>query len=253
MRSKVERRPNGAPEVKVKVQRRQSDRLPMTVEIDLDALRAAAAGMEGLANDPDAAVETVRRKIADGEVARLFESMADEYQKIAPAETNGDAFAFIEMEFLALRKIMDDEVPDFRPDIHEDILSAVLRFKVKLLMPILEGADGRKRRPSPSLGIPTPFVRKRNDAISAIQLAILAAASRAKRIGSESYGLWRDALEVVARRDFGAGGEMKCEDVKRLISCLRSANMMLFLDAAIAGYEPLSASDDEGKEADDVL
>ena len=44
---------------------------------------------------------------------------------------------------------------------------------------------------------------------------------------------------------------MKGEDVKRLVACLRAANMMLFLDAAIADYVPLSAADGEGKEAGD--
>ena len=112
---------------------------------------------------------------------------------------------------------------------------------------------GGKRRPSATLWLPTPLVRKRNDAIYAIQLAIVAAASRARRIGSESYRLWRDALEVVAKNEFGAGGEMKAEDVKRLIASLRAANMMLFLDAAIANYVPLSAADGEGKESHDVL
>ena len=253
MRMNKERRPDGRSEVKVKVQRRRSDQSPMTVEIDLDAIRAAAARMNDFASDPDAAVEIIKRKIADGEVDRLYTAMVDEYQKIAPAETSGDAFGFIEMEFLALRQIMDDEVPDFRPEIHEDILSAVLKFKVMIQMPVSEKMHGRKRRPSTMLGIPTPLVRKRNDAIYAIKLAIVAAASRARRIGSESYRLWRDALEVVAKNEFGAGGEMKAEDVKRLITSLRAANMMLFLDAAIANYVPLSAADGEGKEADDAL
>ena len=253
MRTKKERRPDGRPEVKVEVQRRRSDLSPMTVEIDLDALRATAARMNDPACDPDAAVETVKRKIADGEVDRLYTALWDKYQTIAPSETNGDAFGFIEMEFLALRQIMDDEVPDFRPEIHEDILSAVLKFKVTIEMPVSDGKHGRKSRPSPTLGIPTPLVRKRKDAINAIQLAILAAASRAKRIGSESYRLWRDALEVIARNEYGARGEMKTEDVKRLVNSLRAANMMLFLDAAIANYVPLSAADDEGKETDDVL
>ena len=253
MRTSKERRPDGRPEVRVEVQRRRSDQSPMTVEIDLDAIRAAAVRMDDPACDPDAAVETIRRKIADGEVDRLYAELLDRYQAIAPAETNGDAFGFIEMEFLALRQIMDDEVPDFRPQIHEDILSAVLKFKVNIQMPVSDVTRGRKSRPSPSLGIPTPLVRKRNDAVAAIQLAILAAASRAKRIGSESYRLWRDALEVVARKEHGADGEMKAEDVKRLIASLRAANMMLFLDAAIANYVPLSAADGEGKESDDVL
>ena len=251
MRTKVERQPDGRPEVKVEVPRRQSDKHPMTVEIDLDALRATAARMNDPACDPDAVVEAVRRKIDAGEVDRLYTAMMDEYRAIAPGETGGDAFGFIEMEFLALRQIMDDEVPDFRPEIHEDILSAVLKFKVDIRMPVTEGTHGGKRRPGPVLGLPTPLVRKRNDAINAIQLAILAAASRAKRIGSESYRLWRDALEVVAKKEFGAGGEMKGEDVKRLVACLRAANMMLFLDAAIADYVPLSAADGEGKEAGD--
>ena len=251
MRTKKKNRPDGRPEVKVEVQRRRSDLSPMTVEIDLDAIRAAAAKMKDFASDPDAAVAIIKRKIDDGEVDRLYKAMMEEYLKIAPAETNGDAFGFIEMEFLALRQIMDDEVPDFRPEIHEDILSAVLKFKVDIRMPITEGTRGGKRRPGPSLGLPTPLVRKRNDAIAAIQLAILAAASRARRIGSESYRIWRDALEVVAKKEFGPGGEMKGEDVKRLVACLRAANMMLFLDAAIADYVPLSAADGEGKEAGD--
>ena len=225
----------------------------MTVEIDLDAIRAAAAKMKDFASDPDAAVAIIKRKIDDGEVDRLYKAMMEEYLKIAPAETNGDAFGFIEMEFLALRQIMDDEVPDFRPEIHEDILSAVLKFKVTIEMPVSDGKHGRKSRPSPTLGIPTPLLRKRKDAINAIQLAILAAASRAKRIGSESYRLWRDALEVIARNEYGACGEMKTDDVKRLVNSLRAANMMLFLDAAIANYVPLSAADAEGKESDDVL
>jgi hypothetical protein len=225
----------------------------MTVEVDLDALRATAARMNDPACDPDAVVETVRRKIDAGEVDRLYTAMMDEYMAIAPGETDGDAFGFIEMEFLALRQIMDDEVPDFRPEIHEDILSAVLKFKVMLQLHIFEGTLGKKKRNGLAMFVPTPFVRKRNDAIYAIKLAIVAAASRAKRIGSESYRLWRDALEVVARKEFGTGGEMKGEDVKRLIASLRAANMMLFLDAAIASYVPLSAEDDEGKEPDDVI
>ena len=248
---KVKKMPNGRPEVEVGVQRRRSDIAPMTVEIDLDAIRATAARMNDPACDPDAVVEAVRRKIDAGEVDRLYTAMMDEYMAIAPGETGGDAFGFIEMEFLALRQIMDDEVPDFRPEIHEDILSAVLKFKVDIRMPITEGTRGGKRRPGPLLGLPTPLVRKRNDAINAIQLAILAAASRARRIGSESYRIWRDALEVVAKKEFGPGGEMKGEDVKRLVACLRAANMMLFLDAAIADYVPLSAADGEGKEAGD--
>ena len=64
MRTKAEKQPNGNPEVKVTVHPRQSDRLPMTEEIDLDALRAAAAKMDELASDPDAAVETIKRKVA---------------------------------------------------------------------------------------------------------------------------------------------------------------------------------------------
>ena len=103
MRTKKERRPDGRPEVTVNVQCRQSDKLPMTVEIDLDALRATAARMNDPACNPDVAVETVKRKIADGEVDRLYTAMMDEYRAIAPGETNGDAFGFIEMEFLALR------------------------------------------------------------------------------------------------------------------------------------------------------
>ena len=148
MRAKVERRPDGSPEVTVNVKRRHSDRQPLNVEIDLDVIRAAAAKMSDFAGNPDAAVETIKRKIADGEVDRLYTAMMNEYLAIAPAETNGDAFGFIEMEFLALRKIMDDEVPDFRPEIHEDILSAVLKFKVKVLMTVSEKTHGGKRRPS---------------------------------------------------------------------------------------------------------
>ena len=253
MRTNKERRPAGRPEVKVEVQRRRSDRAPMTVEIDLDAIRATVVRMNDPDCDPDAAVATIQRKIADGEVDRLYTELLDKYQTIATAETGGDAFGFIEMEFLALRQIMDDEVPDFRPEIHEDILSAVLKFDVRLQMPVSEGTRGRKGRKSPTLSIPTPLLRKRNDAIAAIQLAVLAAASRAKRISSESYRLWRDALEALARKEHGAGGEMKAEDVKRLIASLRAANMMLFLDAAIAAYQPLSAADGEGKEPADVL
>ena len=253
MRTNKERRPAGRPEVKVEVQRRRSDRAPMTVEIDLDAIRATVVRMNDPDCDPDAAVATIQRKIADGEVDRLYTELLDKYQTIATAETGGDAFGFIEMEFLALRQIMDDEVPDFRPEIHEDILSAVLKFDVRLQLPVSEWTRGRKGRKSPTLSIPTPLLRKRNDAIAAIQLAILAAASRAKRIGSESYRLWRDALEALARKEHGAGGEMKAEDVKRLIASLRAANMMLFLDAAIAAYQPLSAADGEGKEPADVL
>lgn len=253
MRTKKERRPDGNPEVLVDVQPRHSERQPLTVEIDLDAIRAGIARRKDPACDPDATVETIKRKIAAGEVDRLYTAMMNEYIAIAPAETGGDAFGFIEMEFLALRKIMDDEVPDFRPEIHEAILSAVLKFKVNIQMPVSEGTHGRKKRPAATLGIPTPLRRKRNDAINAIQLAIIAAANRARRIGSESYRLWRDALEVVARKEFGDGGEMKADAVKRLIDCLRAANMMLFLDAAIAAYEPISAEDGEGKEADDVL
>lgn len=253
MRTNKERRPAGRPEVKVEVQRRRSDRAPMTVEIDLDAIRATVVRMNDPDCDPDAAVATIQRKIADGEVGRLYTELLDKYQTIATAETGGDAFGFIEMEFLALRQIMDDEVPDFRPEIHEDILSAVLKFDVRLQLPVSEGTRGRKGRKSPTLSIPTPLLRKRNDAIAAIQLAVLAAASRAKRIGSESYRLWRDALEALARKEHGAGGEMKAEDVKRLIASLRAANMMLFLDAAIAAYQPLSAADGEGKEPADVL
>lgn len=253
MRTNKERRPAGRPEVKVEVQRRRSDRAPMTVEIDLDAIRATVVRMNDPDCDPDAAVATIQRKIADGEVDRLYTELLDKYQTIATAETGGDAFGFIEMEFLALRQIMDDEVPDFRPEIHEDILSAVLKFDVRLQLPVSEGTRGRKGRKSPTLSIPTPLLRKRNDAIAAIQLAVLAAASRAKRIGSESYRLWRDALEALARKEHGAGGEMKAEDVKRLIASLRAANMMLFLDAAIAAYQPLSAADGEGKEPADVL
>ena len=102
-----------------------------------------------------------------------------------------------------------------------------------------------------------------SEAIAAVDRAIglglkgnpsLAAASRAKRIGSESYRLWRDALEVLMRRDFGHGGEMKGDDVKRLIDCLKAANMMLFLDAAVADYVPLQqAGGEDGGEADDGI
>ena len=114
MRTKVKRKPNGRPEVEVDVQRRQSDRLPMTVEIDLDALRAAAARMNDPTCDPETAVETIQRKIAAGEADRLYTALMDEYRTIAPKETNGDAFGFIEMEFLALRQIMDDVVREIR-------------------------------------------------------------------------------------------------------------------------------------------
>ena len=43
---KVNKMPNGRPEVEVGVQRRRSDIAPMTVKVDLDALRAAAARMK---------------------------------------------------------------------------------------------------------------------------------------------------------------------------------------------------------------
>ena len=254
MRTKVEKQPGGKPEATVAVTPRGSANLPMNVEINLDAIRATAARMNDLGCDPDTAVEIIKRKIADGEVDRLYTAMLNDYMAIAPTETEGDAFSFIEMEFLAFRQIMDDDVPDFRPEIHEAILSAVLSFKVRLEMPLTEGARASKRRPGPSLGLPTPLVRKRNDAIAAIQLAILAAASRAKRIASDSYRLWRDALEVVAKKEFAPDGAMKPDDIKRLIASLRAANMMLFLDAAIADYVPLAHADDEdGKEPDDVL
>ena len=83
-------------------------------------------------------------------------------------------------------------------------------------------------------------------------MAILAAASRAKRIGSDSYRLWRDALEVVAKKDFAGGGAMNSADIKNLIDNLKAANMMLFLDAAIADYVPLNATDGEEEEAGNV-
>ena len=51
---KVKKTPNGRPEVEVGVQRRRSDIAPMTVEVDLDALRATAARMNDPACDPDA-------------------------------------------------------------------------------------------------------------------------------------------------------------------------------------------------------
>ena len=253
MRTKKEIRPDGRPEVKVEVQRRHSDRLPMEVKIDLDAIRETAAKMNDLPCSPDAVVETIKSKIAAGEVDRIYAAMLDKYAQIAEKDANGDAFAFIEMEFLAFRQIMDDEVPDFRPDIHEDVLAAALSFKVRAQILVAGALTGKKRRACKFLSIPTPLVRKRNDALAAIQLAIVAAASRAKRIGSESYRLWRDALEVVTRRDFGADGDMRREDINRLTASLREANMILALDAMIADYQPLSAADGEGKEADDVL
>ena len=46
---------------------------------------------------------------------------------------------------------------------------------------------------------------------------------------------------------------MRREDINRLTASLREANMILALDAMIADYQPLSAADGEGKEADDVL
>ncbi len=254
MRTKVRKSPGCKPVADVAVTPRRSASLPMDVEIDLDAVRAAAARMNDPACDPDAAVETIKRKIADGEVDRLYAAMMNDYTAIATKETDGDAFTFIEMEFLAFRQIMDDNVPDFRPEIHEAILSAALAFKVRLSMPLADATPGKKRQPGPSLDLPTPLVRKRNDAIAAIQLAILAAASRAKRIDSDSYPLWRNALEVVAKKEYGPGGAMKPDDIKRLISALRAANMTLFLDAAIADYVPLAHSDNDfGKEPDDGI
>ena len=253
MRPNKKRRPDGRTEVEVEVQRRHSDRLPMEVKIDLDAIRETAAKMNDLPCSPDAVVETIKSKIAAGEVDRIYAAMLDKYAQIAEKDANGDAFAFIEMEFLAFRQIMDDEVPDFRPDIHEDVLAAALSFKVRAQILVAGALTGKKRRACKFLSIPTPLVRKRNDALAAIQLAIVAAASRAKRIGAESYRLWRDALEVVTRRDFGVDGDMRREDINRLTASLREANMILALDAMIADYVPLSAANGEGKESDDVL
>ncbi len=252
MKPKVTKTPNGKVQVAVTVTPRRSAALPMNVGIDLDAIRAAIARMDNPPCDPDTAVKIVKQQIADDEPSRLYTAMLDEYATIFPNETKGDALGFIEMEFLAFRQIMDDEVPDFRPDIHEDVLSAALSFKVDMRLPIAP-MRGKKRIPAFSLSIPTPLVRKRNDALAAIQLAVLSAASRARRIGSDSYRTWRDALEVLARREFTADGAMRREDIKRLVSCLRSANMTLFLDAAVAAYQPLSHDDPETKEADDVL
>ena len=246
---KVLKMPNGRKEVAVAVTPDARAKAPMEVEVDLDAVRATIAKMENPSCDPDAAAAMIERKIASGEAQRLFSEMWDQYQKIAPAETQGDAFGFIEMEFLALRQVMDDEVPDFLPDIHAEMLSAVLSLKVKLQIPLTEEARPKKR-PMVYM-LPTPLERKRNAALTAVQLAILASASRAKRIGSDSYGLWRDALEIVSLRKFASDGSMPRESVKRLVERLAAANRLLALDAQIANYVPLSAANGEGEEAGD--
>ena len=251
---KVDLMPDGHPEATVFVDPKKHDS-PMTVTLNLDALHDTVARMKDPACDPDAVVEAVRRKIDAGELDRIYTAKVDEYMAIAAEETNGDVLGFIEMEFLALRQIMDDETRDFRPDLHEDLIAAALSFKVDMELPIETGSATRakKRRPPLKLVLSTPLMRKRNDAINAIQVAILAAASRARRIGSDSYRLWRDALEVVAMKEFAEGGAMRPNDVKRLIEKLKAANMMLFLDAAIADYAPLDAANGEGKEDADVF
>jgi hypothetical protein len=245
---------NGNPAATVFVDPAKHDS-PMIVPLDLDALRDTVARMKDPACDPDAIVEAVKRKIAAGELDHIYTAKVNEYMAIATAETNGDVLGFIEMEFLALRQIMDDETHDFRPDLHEDLISAALSFKVDMELPIETGSatHAKKRRPQLALVLSTPLMRKRNDALNAIQVAILAAASRAKRIGSDSYRLWRDALEVVAAKEFAEGGAMRSNDIKRLIEKLKAANMMLFLDAAIADYVPLNATDGEGKEDANVF
>ena len=244
-----EKLPGGKVQVGVAVPPRDEGQPPMTVEIDLDALRETIA--KGGCCDPDAAVAETRRKIESGEVAALASKLMDEYARIAPPEAKGDLFGYLEMEYAAFRQIMDDEEPDFRPDLHEEMLSAALPFGVRVEMPMKGlGKDGGDA----SVWLPTPLLKRREDMLNAVQCAILAAASRAKRIGSESYRLWRDALEVLMRRDFGHGGEMKGDDVKRLTDCLKAANMMLFLDAAIADYVPLStAGGEDGREAYDGI
>ncbi len=245
---------DGNPEATVFVTPKTHDS-PMVVTLDLDALHDTLARMKDPACDPDEAVEAVKRKIDAGELDRIYTAKVNEYMAIATAETNGDILGFIEMEFLALRQIMDDETHDFRPDLHEKLIEAALSFKVDMELPIETGAATRakKRRQQLALVLPTPLMRKRNDAINAIQVAILAAASRAKRIGSDSYRLWRDALEVVAKKDFAGGGAMESKDIKSLIEKLKAANMMLFLDAAIADYVPFNATDGEGKEDANVF
>lgn len=251
-KTKVETLPSGKKEVVVTVEP-ATHASPMIVEVDLDALRDTVARTNDPRCSPDAAVKMVEQKIAAGEIDRLYTAMLDEYVRIAPKEANGDALGFIEMEFLAIRQIMDDEVPDFRPEIHEDILSVALSFKVMMRVPVAEETRGRKRASLQWLRLPTPLVRMRNDAINAIRLAILAAASRARRIGSESYRLWRDALEVIALVKFTADGAMERNGIKRLVESLRAANLMLYLDAAIADYVPLNADGGEEPEARDVL
>lgn len=251
---KIDIMPDGHPEATVFVDPEKHDS-PMTVTLDLDALHDTVARMNDPACNPDAVVETVKRKIDAGELDRIYTAKVNEYMAIATAETNGDVLGFIEMEFLALRQIMDDETHDFRPDLHEDLIAAALSFKEYIALPIETGPATRakKRRPQLKLMLATPLLRKRNDAINAIQVAILAAASRAKRIGSDSYRLWRDALEVVAMKDFEEDGSMRSNDIKRLIEKLKAANMMLFLDAAIADYVPLNATDDKEKEDGNVF
>ena len=244
-----EKLPGGKVQVGVAMPPQDEGQPPMTVEIDLDALRETVA--KGGCCDPDAAVAEARRKIESGEVAALASKVMDEYVRIAPPEANGDMFGYLEMEYIAFRQLMDDAEPDFLPDLHEDMLAAALTFGVRVKVPMKglgkDGGDGEA-------WLPTPLLKRSEDMLNAVQYAILAAASRAKRIGSESYRLWRDALEVLMRRDFGHGGEMKGDDVKRLIDCLKAANMMLFLDAAVADYVPLqqAGGEDEG-EADDGI
>ena len=250
-KSRVHKLPQRRKLVDVVVAPNPKANAPMEVELDMDAVRATVARMENPSCDPDTAVAIIERKIAAGEVDRLYAELWGQYVKIAPEETNGDAFGFIEMEFLALRQIMDDEVPDFLPDLHEDILSAALSLKVKLRLPVTE--EARPKKGHMTCALPTPLERKRNAAVTAIQLAILASASRARRIGSDSYGLWRDALEVVSLGQFAPDGSMPRESVRRLLDSLRAANRMLALDAQVASYVPAPSADAERGEADDVL
>jgi len=250
-KTKVEKLPNGRKQVTVAVSPDKRASAPMHVELDLDAVRAAVARMANPSCDPEKAAGIIERKIAEGEADRLYSEMWSQYERITPEGHQEGAFNFIEMEFLALRQIMDDEVPDFLPDIHEGLLSAALALKVKLAIPVTDEANPKKRHVT--CYVPTPLERRRNAAVTAIQLAILAAASRAKRIGSDSYGLWRDALEVVALRKYAPDGSMPRESVKRLVNSLKAANRTLALDAQIANYVPMSASDAEGEEAGDVF
>ena len=243
--------PNGKKQLIVSVNPDPKANDPMVIHFALDDVRAAIAKTNNPDYDPDEVANMLERKVATGETTRLNSEMWDRYQKIAHDETDGDAFAYIEMEFLAMRQIMDNEEPDFLPDIHENVLSAALSFGVRVQLPMLDPAHPKECYLVCSL--PTPLEQKRDAAMTAVRLAILASASRAKRIGSDSYGLWRDALEVVTLEKSAPDGSMPPGSVKRLVERLAAANRMLALDAQIASYVPLSSPDANREEADDVL